>query len=248
MCCFVFFPSLAVGFLGLLLLSRLLFLHLHLFLHLSSRPHLLPNRSTPILHNFLHSHCCTSSLVLQVCLWHSSHSLSLPAENWTRFIETHPHVHGVHSVVHVKLGDCADFYSFGCVKFLSSSTTTFDLLHSSLSTPSTDLNGMVFSPKSLILSPFSATNLFVLFQRFQTQATWYPVPVPSNCGDISASMTYPATPVSIVGLMFAQLSSTSMTYRGGAPGLWRETWYRATSKVLKSVDALNSHRDSLTLV
>ena len=42
--------------------SCFLLLHqlLHLF-HLSSHPHLLPDRSTLALHNILHSHCCTSS-------------------------------------------------------------------------------------------------------------------------------------------------------------------------------------------
>ena len=67
----------SVCFLGLLALSSLLFLlllvlQLLFLLRLSSRP-----RSTLALRNFLHSHCCTSSLVLQVCWWPSSHSLSM---------------------------------------------------------------------------------------------------------------------------------------------------------------------------
>ena len=63
----------SVCFFGLFALSSLMFrllllLQLLLLLRLSSHPHLLPNRSTLALHNFLHFHCCTSSLILQVCL------------------------------------------------------------------------------------------------------------------------------------------------------------------------------------
>ena len=126
--------SLAVGvFLGPALtlpfsLSRLVFLLL-LLLQLpllpipSSHPQLLPDRSTLVLHNFLISGCCTSSLVLQVCLRRSSHSLSLPAEHRTNFIETYPHVHGVHSTVHVQLDDCVISSVSNADHFLSSTTT-----------------------------------------------------------------------------------------------------------------------------
>ena len=105
--------SFAVSLSSLLFLLLLL-LHFLLLLRLSSHPHLLPDRSTLAPHNFLHSQCCAESLVLKVCSWHSNHSLSLPAENRTSFIETHPHVHGAHSAVHVQLDDCVVSIVFEC--------------------------------------------------------------------------------------------------------------------------------------
>ena len=79
-----------------LLLLLLLILPILLLLRLSLHPF-----------DFLHFHSRIPSLDLQFCLWHSSHSPLLPAENQTSFIETYPHVHGVHPAVHVQLDDCA---------------------------------------------------------------------------------------------------------------------------------------------
>ena len=147
--------------------------------------------STLPLHNFLHFHCCTSSLVLQVCLWHSSHSLSLPAETRTSFVETHPHVHGVNFVVYVELDDCAvSIVSNVRILFIRHHDITslprpFSLRSRAwctLCTPSTDLKGVVFSPKCLFLSPFAATNFFVALVRSS-----------STRGNISAGMTCPCS-------------------------------------------------------
>ena len=46
-------------------------------------------------------HFCRLSPILQVGDWRKCHSLSSPAENWDRFIEADPHVHLVHTTVHV---------------------------------------------------------------------------------------------------------------------------------------------------
>ena len=56
---------------------------------------------------FLLFHLCTMLPALQACRKRFDHSLSLPAENWTCFIKTNPHVHCVHSVVHVQLHHCS---------------------------------------------------------------------------------------------------------------------------------------------
>ena len=50
--------------------------------------------AAPILHN---------AAACQACRKRLDHSLSLPAENWTCFIEANPHVHRVHTIVHVQL-------------------------------------------------------------------------------------------------------------------------------------------------
>ena len=53
------------------------------------------------------SHLCTMLPALQACRKRLDHSLSLPAENWTCFIEANPHVHCVHTIVHVQLDHCS---------------------------------------------------------------------------------------------------------------------------------------------
>ena len=58
-----------------------------------------------LLHSILHfrfqsSHLCTMLPALQACRKRLDHSLSLPAENRTCFIEANPHVHRVHTVAH----------------------------------------------------------------------------------------------------------------------------------------------------
>ena len=84
--------------------------------------------------------------------------------------------------------------------------TTFALLiFLHLCTPSTDLNGMDFSPKSSISSPFPATNFFVVVVRSSYAR-----------GNISVGTTCIAAPVSIVVLMFTQLSLISMIFLGDA--------------------------------
>ena len=61
----------------------------------------------------------------------------------------------------------------------------------------------------LILSPFAATNFFVVLVRSSF-----------TLGNISAGMTCPAAPMSIVALMFTQLSLTSMSFHGDAHELF----------------------------
>ena len=81
----------------LLLTSCLLSLQLHSirFLHFLA------------IFRFLLFHLCTMLLALQACRKRLDHSLSLPAENWNCFIKASPHVHFVHSVVHVQLDHCS---------------------------------------------------------------------------------------------------------------------------------------------
>ena len=43
----------------------------------------------------------------RLCRKRLDHLLSLPAENWTCFIEANPHVHCVHTIVHVQLDHCS---------------------------------------------------------------------------------------------------------------------------------------------
>ena len=88
--------------------------------------------------------------------------------------------------------------------------TTLSLLNiMHLCTPSKDSDGMVFSPKSSMFSQFAATNFFavVVLSSFTR-------------GNVSAGMTCPAAPVSIVALMSTQLSLTSMTVLGDAQALF----------------------------
>ena len=119
----------------------------------------------------------------------------------------------------IQLDDCAvsivsnvpilfiQHHDIACTTFLNEikSFTTFALLKfMHLCTPSSDLNGMVFSPKSLILCPFAATISWSSF----------------TLGNISAGIACPAAPVSIVALMFTHLSFTLMTFLGRAPEMF----------------------------
>ena len=84
----------------------------HLLLHLTSRHALLQLHSILSLHfvpflPFLLFHLCTMLPASQACRKRLDHSLSLPAENWTCFIEADPHVHRVHTIVHVQLDHCS---------------------------------------------------------------------------------------------------------------------------------------------
>ena len=71
---------------------------------------------------FLHLH--TMHPALQACRKRFGHLLSLPAENWTCLIEADPHVHCVHSMVHVHL-DHRSISNISKCGFFSSSTTIF---------------------------------------------------------------------------------------------------------------------------
>ena len=81
-----------------------------------------------------------------------------------------------------------------------------------LRTPSTDFNGMVFSPKCLVFSPFAVANFLVVLVRSSFTR-----------GNISAGMTCPAAAVSSVALMSTQLSLTSMTFLGDAQELFQHS-------------------------
>ena len=76
----------------LLLTFRLLLLQLHSILFLQLLP----------IFRFQMFHLHTVLPTLQACRKRFDHSPSLPAENCTCFIDTNPHVHCVHSVVHVQ--------------------------------------------------------------------------------------------------------------------------------------------------
>ena len=113
-CCLVLFPlSAPVGSDDLLshpslAAPTLLHLQLRLLLPLTFRLVLLQLHSILFLQLilifcFLLFHLCTMLLALQACRKRLDHSLSLPAENWICFIEANPHVHCVHTAVHVQL-------------------------------------------------------------------------------------------------------------------------------------------------
>ena len=73
---------------------------------ISSRPSSTPFNyvfSCPSIFRFLLFHLCTMLPASQACRRRLDHSLSLPAENWTCFVEADPHVHCVHTVIHVQL-------------------------------------------------------------------------------------------------------------------------------------------------
>ena len=70
----------------------------HFLLHVTSHHVLLQLHSIlslrfVLLFHSLLSHLCTMLPALQACRKLLDDSLSLPAENWTCFIEAHPHVH-----------------------------------------------------------------------------------------------------------------------------------------------------------
>ena len=134
----------------------------------------------------------------------------------------HTHMSMVYTPLFTSSSMTVSFRLLRMCGFFSSSTTTlpacttflteikgftmFALLNSMhLCTPSTDVNGMVFSPKSLIFSPFAVTNFVAALVRNNFTR-----------GNISAGMTCPAAPVLIMDLMFTQLSLTSMTFHGDA--------------------------------
>ena len=52
-------------------------------------------------------HLCTMLPASEVCRKRLDHSLSLPTENWTCFIEANPHVHCVHTIIYVQLDHCS---------------------------------------------------------------------------------------------------------------------------------------------
>ena len=111
---------------------------------------------------------------LEACPTRFDHVLPVPAENKTSFIETHPHVHGVHSVVHVQL-DHRSISSISNVRILfiphhnvsGSDNLGFEnerFDNTRTSECYTSLNSLVclewnsFSPKSLMIcSPFVGT-------------------------------------------------------------------------------------------
>ena len=62
---------------------------------------------TPSCFSVMSLHLCTMLPALQACRKRLDHSLSLPAENWTCFIEANPHVHRAHTVAHVQLDHCS---------------------------------------------------------------------------------------------------------------------------------------------
>ena len=100
-------PSLANLALPILLRHRSL-----LLLHLTSHHVLLQHHSIlslllfPLFHSLL-CHLYTMLPALQACRKRLGHSLSLPAENRTCFIETNPHVHCVHTIIYVQLDHCS---------------------------------------------------------------------------------------------------------------------------------------------
>ena len=81
---------------------------------------------------FLLFHLCTMLPALQACRKRLDHSLSLPAENGTCFIEANPHVHCVHTIVHVHL-DHSSVSSVSNVRILfvqhNNVSSSDDLLH-----------------------------------------------------------------------------------------------------------------------
>ena len=100
-------PSLANRALTILLHHRSLLLP-----HLTSHHVLLQHHSILslllfLLFHSLLSHLCTMLPALQACRKRLDHSMSLPAENWTCFIKANPHVHCVHTIVHIQLDHCS---------------------------------------------------------------------------------------------------------------------------------------------
>ena len=133
-------------------LFHLVLLQLHSILFL----HLLP------IFCFQLFHLCTMLPALQAFRKWSNRLLSLPAENWTCFTEANPHVHCVHTVVHVQLDHCSVSKCFECADYFDNVSGSDNLLHRSKSFDNTrspecyaPLNSLVCLEWNVLFTPLS---------------------------------------------------------------------------------------------